>query len=305
MPDPAWSGLLAHPKLEKSSAATVHVCLPSTESAEAILCDILGNLAQAMETPEAFYRKCGWGSPDELFAALGELVVMIVDVDHNDSDDRLAIIILAYQIASANAERRQTRPDATCTVLLDVRTYESSGICVWRTAALSARLQQALASSGLRVQMVLAEPQQAIEDLTDYLRIDSQGMDQLVSGTGHMLTHSRRSLCDWAGQPPYWGSSLVSIWVLGGLCAKQVADLEEAVHSSGVQLAVFEQAQPGANLLHFEMTVALGYYCGVCSVAEYACCTGRDSAARLGPRETCSPRLWCRAVQCALQRKPV
>ena len=45
----------------------------------------------AAQTGPFFYQAIGWKNPEELFGTLGEHVVMIVDVDHNDSDDRLAI----------------------------------------------------------------------------------------------------------------------------------------------------------------------------------------------------------------------
>ena len=41
-----------------------------------------------------------------MFEVMGDPIVMIVDVDHNDTDDRQAIVIMAYLMAAANSQRR-------------------------------------------------------------------------------------------------------------------------------------------------------------------------------------------------------
>jgi hypothetical protein len=133
-PDPAWQQLLAHPMLVSNAAVPVRVAFPSTAEAEVCWCETLHTLAKAFacQTAPLFYQTMGWSTPEEIFSALGERVLMIVDVDHNDSDDRLAIIILAFLLASANLHKRQLQSDAAdacCTLVLDSRTYDSSGLC--------------------------------------------------------------------------------------------------------------------------------------------------------------------------------
>ena len=198
----------------------------------------------AAQTGPFFYQAIGWKNPEELFGTLGEHVVMIVDVDHNDSDDRLAIILLAFLIASANAHRRQARPDAAdawCSLLLDARTYESSGLCLWRTAALGARLNRTLSPCGLRVELIVGDAARALEHVAQYLGAESTqaAIDKRVAGAGELLGNGRPTL-----PSALWGRPVVSVWVLGGLCAQQVDDLQHALEASSVRLSFCEQAQP-------------------------------------------------------------
>lgn len=81
-----------------------------------------------------FYKKFGWVDPAQYFGALGEAQVMFVDTDHNDLDDRLAAVLVAYQMASANLDRRAKAAGSRCCLYLDCRTVaagvvESVSLC--------------------------------------------------------------------------------------------------------------------------------------------------------------------------------
>merc|ERR1719424_506376 len=191
--------------------------------------DVVNALAAALNSSEAFsgfYLRFGWSNFEEYFAALGESQLMVVDVDHNDSDDRLAIVILAYQMASANAARRLANPDASCTLLLDGRTYAtSSGLCMWRTLVLTSRLNRLSGKHGLSVQPILGERGLVLDLVANYLKLGPMGelgqvsaLDERAVGTGSMLVTDGAG-GSWSDLGSCWSDKTMSaVWVLGGLC---------------------------------------------------------------------------------------
>ena len=252
-PHADWVQLLTNQDVRCSSSLDVHVALPSTEQAESCFRATIVQLAEALtqhSVGPGFYRHFGWTRPEQLFEQMGEQVVMLVDTDHNDTDDRLAIILLAYMLASANNERRQQQSDATCRLFLDIRSYESEGLVVWRTAALAARLNDVLQSAGVQIQLVLTHPAEALQFAAKYMKLPAEAaaLDRVVSGAATAIdldSCSDLSEC-WAT------STVVSIWLLSGVCKNQVEDIKQAVESHDVQLVVMEQAQPAWQSMHVD-----------------------------------------------------
>eukprot|EP00913_Durusdinium_trenchii_P032224 g30172.t1 len=123
--DELWEGMCQSGLCEAHAEVKIDLALPSGKEAESSLLDAVEKLASGLRDRaalRAFYKGFGWSDAQEYFSRMGETQVMVVDVDHNDSDDRLAIILLAFQVASANLERREAMPSATATIYLDART---------------------------------------------------------------------------------------------------------------------------------------------------------------------------------------
>ncbi|CAJ1403900.1 unnamed protein product [Effrenium voratum] len=184
----------------------------------------------------------GWSDAPEYFQAMGDNQVMLVDVDHNDSDDRLAIILLAFQVASANAERRKLSADACSFLYLDARTYSSSGLTLWRTLQLATRLSMALAPYGVEV-LPLLQGEHALEHIAKYLKVAEtpESLNDLVPGAGDMLRLAQRKQDLQSCLPP---RSTARVWMLSGLCQTQVQDLDRCHKELGIQFSFIEQAQP-------------------------------------------------------------
>jgi len=257
-PDRVWGQLLASGNIVAHAATKIQLALPGTAVAEASLCDMLKGLSQAFEVAGSgeafarFYRRLGWTGPEDFFCALGECPVMVVDVDHNDSDDRLAIIILTYLVASANSERRQHRNDARCSVLLDARTYERDGLTMWRTLQLASRLNSALMEAhGVSVEPVLTDREQILNLVAGYLRIPAETLDERAPGVGAMLRSEGRGGTRSSLRGCWRAGSAATLWLLGGLCEKQVEDIEHGL-LTGVHFTIFEQAQPAWQSMRVE-----------------------------------------------------
>ena len=258
-PDCAWAKMLTSEDLVEHSSTKMQIALPKTEEAETRLLDVVVALADALGDENAalaaFYRCWGWAHADEYFAELGTSQVMVVDVDHNDLDDRLAILLLAWQMASANTERRRRQPSADhkCTLYLDVRTYEgASGSTIWRTLRLAVRVCAALPPScGLELRLVCTDSTRAIALAADYLgvRADVAALEECAAGVGRLLQNA-----DGGGEPHggccrRWcdavaDSEVVSLWLLGGLCATQLADMQACLGAARPRWNIFEQATP-------------------------------------------------------------
>lgn len=247
-PDETWRKMIESGASLAHVDINAHVALPKTEPVEEGFLETLERLAESIESEESFsvfYRHFGWNSPEEYFGARGESQVMIVDVDRNDLDDRLAIILVCYQAASANSARRKSSPDSTCRVCLDSRTYEDTcAITVWRVLELAARLRQALTSYGLYIEPVFTNREQILELVVNYLNVPLklEALEERVIGTGKLLFKegaggTRSSLIECC-----LDESRVTVWLLGGICPKQVADLEKL--SLSTKIFMFEQAQP-------------------------------------------------------------
>eukprot|EP00747_Dinoflagellata_sp_TGD_P004233 gnl/TRDRNA2_/TRDRNA2_110919_c1_seq1.p1 gnl/TRDRNA2_/TRDRNA2_110919_c1~~gnl/TRDRNA2_/TRDRNA2_110919_c1_seq1.p1 ORF type:complete len:416 (-),score=71.02 gnl/TRDRNA2_/TRDRNA2_110919_c1_seq1:37-1140(-) len=163
---------------------------------------------------------------------------MVVDTDHNDIDDRLAIILVAYQMASANIERQKQNADSRCTLFLDSRTYESSSVTLWRTLRLAARLDRELGFFGFSVVPVISDRQRALDGIASYLRIpaESVNLDARAAGAGTMLMHAVQNLRSW-----FVRDAKVSIWLISGVCEQQVEDMELNV-KAGIRFTLYEQA---------------------------------------------------------------
>eukprot|EP00928_Gymnodinium_smaydae_P065465 TRINITY_DN48604_c0_g1_i1.p1 TRINITY_DN48604_c0_g1~~TRINITY_DN48604_c0_g1_i1.p1 ORF type:complete len:476 (-),score=61.84 TRINITY_DN48604_c0_g1_i1:148-1575(-) len=248
-PDAQWAKLLASGDVIAHVAAKIQVATPESVHAETSLVGVVNSLAEALSSPEAlktFYQHFGWANPGEYFGALGESQLMVVDVDHNDSDDRLAIVMLAYQMASANMERRLSNPSASCTLLLDARTYaEASGLCMWRTLVLVARLNRLLGDHGLSVEPVFGDRRQVLKKIAEYLKLpeETSSLNERIDGIGSILEKDGRG-GSWSSLSTCWLDDAVSsVWILGGLCAAQISDLETYARK-GKHLLLIEQAQP-------------------------------------------------------------
>lgn len=249
-PDPTWRDMVSTGAALISTDIVANVACPSTAAVEAVFLDALDHLAYAFESPDAFmsfYRHFGWSSADEYFSARGEYQVMVVDVDHNDLDDRLAIIFLAYQVASANAERRKHSGGATCTICLDARTYETTcSISAWRVLELATRLEGTLTEiHGVFIDVVFTDRDRILCLAADYLGVPPkvEELERKIKGTGALLFRdgaggTRKNLIEPCASLP-----IITFWLLGGICAMQVADLEKL--SETVHIYLFEQALPG------------------------------------------------------------
>ena len=93
-PDATWAQMLRSEDAIVHSSTNMQLTLPQTEEAEVRLLQVVVALADALNAESAalatFYREWGWATADEYFEELGTSQVMVVDVDHNDLDDRLA-----------------------------------------------------------------------------------------------------------------------------------------------------------------------------------------------------------------------
>ncbi|CAE7551502.1 unnamed protein product [Symbiodinium natans] len=247
-PHDAWAQMLDSGLCQGFADVRIQMSLPSSAEAEELLLHGVERLAEALPASKsgtayaAFYKSFGWESPAEYFTAMGEQQVMLVDVDHNDSDDRLAIVLLACQVASANAERRLSTPDAACKVYLDCRTYEHSGLTLWRTVQLAARISAMTAPHGVEVTPVISNPSAGLELIAAYLKVGSyfDALNSTAAGAGEALrcaAQDLRGLSTAAGRP-------VSVWILSGLCSAQVDDFDYAQKKLGILFTFIEQAQP-------------------------------------------------------------
>jgi len=179
--------------------------------------------------------------------------VMLVDVDHNDLDDRFAIILLAYQMASASLEQRNAgeAEGNDCRLLLDGRTYQTqSGVVVWRVLRLAARLNRILGPCGLCVEPVFSSRDGVIKLCSAYLEVDAtaSALDAVVPGVGQFLgleagsaPTNARLRTTFAELPA--GTSSLSVWVLSGLCDVQIDDISALAKLPELTLNVIEQAQ--------------------------------------------------------------
>ncbi|CAK9103347.1 Hypothetical protein (Fragment), partial [Durusdinium trenchii] len=164
---------------EAHAEVKIDLALPSGKEAESSLLDAVEKLASGLRDRaalRAFYKGFGWSDAQEYFSRMGETQVMVVDVDHNDSDDRLAIILLAFQVASANLERREAMPSATATIYLDARTYEHAGaLTLWRTLQLATRLTRVLSPLAVQVLPIMSDLPTAFELIAGYLKVEKRG----------------------------------------------------------------------------------------------------------------------------------
>ncbi|CAE7436755.1 unnamed protein product [Symbiodinium necroappetens] len=243
-----WAKMLESGLCQGFADVGIQLSLPSSAEAEELLLHGVERLAEALPAGKsgaafaAFYKSFGWENPAEYFAAMGEHQVMLVDVDHNDSDDRLAVMLLACQVASANAERRISAPSATCKVYLDCRTYEHSGLTLWRTVQLAARIGAVTVQHGVEVVPVVSEPAAALELMAAYLKVANlfESLNGAAAGAGDTLRSAAQDLRGLevsAGRP-------VTVWILSGLCRAQVDDFDFAQKKLGVVFTFVEQAQP-------------------------------------------------------------
>ena len=256
-PDAAWAQLLGSGDALEYSSTSFHLALPPTDAAEARLLEVVDALTSALgggnPALENAYRCWGWESPGEYFAELGSSQVMVVDVDHNDLDDRLAVLLLAWQMASANTARRKLEPAAghACVLYLDARTYEGkAGETIWRTFRLAAKVRAALSPEcGLELRVVVTDIARATHLAAEYLGVDSDAdaLDARSSGVGALLQGTSvggLSACYSNWSEAFRGSAVVSLWLLGGLCAAQLSDAEAFLGAGESRCNVFEQAAP-------------------------------------------------------------
>mmetsp|Transcript_122013 Transcript_122013/g.352528 ORF Transcript_122013/g.352528 Transcript_122013/m.352528 type:complete len:534 (-) Transcript_122013:101-1702(-) len=250
--DETWARLLASGRVRRHAEPCVNMALPSSEDAEQALLEAVEHLADALSSVQALrglYRRLGWGSSEQYFEAMGPMQVMFVDTDYNDLDDRLAIMLLAYQMASANLDRRSKSAGARCCLYLDCRTYETtSGLTIWRTLRLAERLQRDLESAGLELVLVLSDRVAALGLIAGYLGCQAayEALDQRAPGTGALLSGAASGGRVVPGLKDSWPTrSKVALWILSGLCASQVDDITDGCeHKDGPRFVVFEQAQP-------------------------------------------------------------
>eukprot|EP00434_Breviolum_minutum_P014742 symbB.v1.2.012999.t1/scaffold912.1/size152940/5 len=240
--DEPWENMRLSGLCQAHAEVNIHLLLPSSEEAEASLLSGVEHLSDAFKGSELpnFHKRFGWSNWKEYFGSMGETQVMLVDVDHNDSDDRLAIILLAFQVASANLERRQEVKDARARILLDGRTYETGGgLTLWRTLQLATRLTEALEPHGVDVQPVVTDTAFALQLISSYLKVQSSfdALNSITKGTGNVLRSlTLQDLREVRGN--------VSVWILSGLCKKQVEDFSYCQKKLGTKFTFIEQAQP-------------------------------------------------------------
>merc|ERR1719329_1487555 len=258
-PDAAWQRLLQGGSVADETATEIEVALPLGGDCEAQFLESVEQIAESLGSEESFvlFHKCfGWTSPEEYFASFGEVQVVMCDVDHNDSDDRLAIVLLAYQMASANACRRAARDkgeclpgvdNLRCTLQLDIRSYQTvGGLSIWRTLRLAGVLNNEPARRGLTVQVVVSDSLLALQLVADYLELDigdaeescGFSLDDRAVGAAHAFSTIAANL-----QGSWQPGDLGTIWLLSGACSSQAQDIE-VVREKGVRLNVIEQAQP-------------------------------------------------------------
>lgn len=248
-PDATWRRLLDGGAVAEEIAIELEVALPDGKDCEAKLLSSVEKLAEAFGSEESLtllYKSFGWSSPEEYFAALGVVQVVMCDVDHNDSDDRLAIVLLAFQMASANACRRLQPAggvDARCTLQLDVRSYQTvSGLSIFRTLRLAAVLTGELARHGLAVQVLVSDSASALQLMADYLELppnaSAEALDEVAAGCSHIF---KAAVADLRGS--WQPGELGTIWLLSGVCGPQARDIE-SIRERGVRLNLIEQAQP-------------------------------------------------------------
>lgn len=257
--DATWTRLLSSVSLLSHSETAIDLALPCGEDAEGALLSAVEALADTMGPDDTalatFYQHFGWASPAEYFDAMGEAHVMLVDVDCNDSDDRLAIILLAYQLASANLARRQAmqladgQAPSECALFLDARTYEGRdvgfGIIAFRTARLAARLRAELGERcGLRIEVLFSDGARALRLVAEYLAAASSGaaLEEEIASVVVFFQGGSSGACrdNFRGIPASNGGT---VWLLSGMCRQQVDDLQhEALE--GKRLRIVEQAQP-------------------------------------------------------------
>lgn len=249
--DDRWSQLLGSDALVGHAETVVQLGLPSAAEAEQALLVAVEWLAEALLEEECFrnfYQTFGWTSAEDYFRELGEAQVMFVDVDHNDLDDRLAVVLLAYQIASANAERRTSSPAATCTLYLDGRAYEQAGATIWRTLRLATVLHALLSKHGLAVVPVYTDRAEAVRLAAEFLGVAPaiSSLESRMPEMGSTLQGEGAGVLrpQLQGQWPATKGGRVTLWLLSGLCALQVKDIVSGCEESGLSFHVVEQAQP-------------------------------------------------------------
>ena len=260
-PDPSWAALLASGDVLGHCSSSLHLSLPQTAAAESSLLQAVDALSAALlgGGGTAFadmYRCWGWTSPEQYFAEMGAAQVMLLDVDHNDMDDRLAVLLLAWQMASASAALRAREPCHTCTLYCDVRTYEAAGgPTLWRSLRLAANVCAALPPGcGLELFVVLSDSSRAVQQAASYLGVDPDlnVLDKCTPGVGRLLRDAAGEAAGGVagGCCGSWGRSLMgsataSLWVLAGVCASQMDDLETSLGHGGPRWNIFEQAGGG------------------------------------------------------------
>mmetsp|Transcript_22816 Transcript_22816/g.52179 ORF Transcript_22816/g.52179 Transcript_22816/m.52179 type:complete len:525 (-) Transcript_22816:60-1634(-) len=251
-PDDAWAKMLASGAATHQVATTVRVSLPETRVAENQLLDSIDHLADSFtkssSSGAALCRHFGWEDPASFFRCLGEAQVMIVDVDHNDLDDRVAIIMIAFLMASANVERWHQCRSNRCTLLLDARTYErSSPLSTWRTLRLASRINAVLRDTfGVAVQPVFTDPSKVLQDIAAHLGVpaESSALDGKVPDTGGMLVRTGWGAVSTSIVGCLQPRGSAAVWLIGGLSAKTVQDLAHCAKEEKIHFSVFEQAAP-------------------------------------------------------------
>eukprot|EP00933_Yihiella_yeosuensis_P081445 TRINITY_DN95058_c0_g1_i1.p1 TRINITY_DN95058_c0_g1~~TRINITY_DN95058_c0_g1_i1.p1 ORF type:complete len:385 (-),score=55.77 TRINITY_DN95058_c0_g1_i1:55-1134(-) len=157
-------------------------------------------------------------------------------------------------MASANADRQKNPLESSCqcTLYLDARTYESSGLTMWRTLLLVSRLNRILLKplGLLAVEPIFTDPMRILQTVADYLKVpaEASALDAKAAGTGAILSSSTAAQgCCRSNLRDCWKNpgSVASVWLLGGLCAHQANDLAAANEGpSKMSFVIFEQSQP-------------------------------------------------------------
>lgn len=247
--DDPWEKMLLSGLCQLHAEVNIDLALPSSAEAEACLLSGVEQLSEAFDKSNlrSFYKSFGWSDAKEYFSSMGETQVMLVDIDHNDSDDRLAIILLAFQAASANLERLEKgETEAKATILLDGRTYETAGgLTLWRSLQLASRLTAALAP-GVEVLPVISDSLSALKLMCSYLKVDAsfEALNRTTTGTGDFF----RSL---KVEDLRAVKGAASVWMLSGLCTKQVEDFAFCQKNFGTRFTFIEQAQPAWQSVDF------------------------------------------------------
>jgi len=247
--------MLASGMAVDNTDALMQVALPESAEAEAGTLEIVEHLTTAVTSGCAgFYKMFGWGSADEYFREQGLCQAMLVDLDHNDLDDRLAIVLLAFQMASANLDRKTSGEDEMspkeekrCMLLLDGRTYEkeAGSPTIWRILRLSFRLNSILGGCGLKIVPVLSDRMSALELCASYVGVPAnlEALDTRVAGISMMLQDDTDMLRS-SLQGVWAEGDVASLWIMSGLCAAQVQDVELLLATPALKLSLFEQSQP-------------------------------------------------------------